>query len=437
MQGPGPREGPVPLPDRPRHRRTPVDAHVYALERRHRGESRQVAGTGHDRPVHPQLDVHGQVPHSLDHQQDRRRACDHRTPVDLGHGAVAVPRQEQPVVDHVEGVAAALVAVGHQRAAVAGSQVQRDLDLERTGVDELQGPVALGGRAVGQEAGLCLHLGVPRWPEQVLDVVALVQREHLVGPGRPLPGVDQLGDLLRVLVGQVPTLRRILFQVVQLPDLVAERRAWLPADDGRPAVAVHTPVPHLLVVLLGMGAGRRPVVDRRREAGPCRGRNGSPVHGGRHVDADEVQQGGQQVGDVLVLATDAASAWQARTLREDERHLVAALVGVDLVEAEGRARHHRPARRIVGQGPGSAHQVQARVVELDGVQRVGAGLADQRAEVGRRAVVQPLPAPAVVRGEHNDRVLPLAHGLQPVSEATQVLVDVVDHAGEDLLVPGE
>ena len=116
---------------------------------------------------------------------------------------------------------------------------------------------------------------------------------------------------------------------------------------------------------------------------------------------------------------------------------MAALVGVDLVKPERGARHHGPPRRVVGQSLRTAQQVHAGVVQLHRVQRIFADLADQRPEVGRGAVVQALSTPAVVRGEHHQRVVPLAHGLQPVAKTTEVLVDVVDHGGEHLLVTGE
>ena len=115
---------------------------------------------------------------------------------------------------------------------------------------------------------------------------------------------------------------------------------------------------------------------------------------------------------MLILAPDTPCSREARAFRQDERNLVSTLVSVDLVEAERGARHHGPPRRVVGQGLRATHQVHSGVVQLNGVQGVGSGLADEGAEVGRGAVVQAFTAPPVVGGEYHDGVLPLPHLLQ-------------------------
>ena len=120
---------------------------------------------------------------------------------------------------------------------------------------------------------------------------------------------------------------------------------------------------------------------------------------------------------------------------QDERHRVAAHVGVDLVEPERRVRRHRPAPRVVDEGLRSAGQVDAVAVELR-ILEVLHVLRHEGAEVGRRAARLALARGAVVGQEHEDRVVGLAQLLERGVEAPDRLVDAVDHRREDLHVPG-
>ena len=83
------------------------------------------------------------------------------------------------------------------------------------------------------------------------------------------------------------------------------------------------------------------------------------------------------------------------------------------------------------------HGIEIRKVEIHRVEAVLAGLTDEGAKVRRRAEFLTFARAAVVGGEHDDRVVPLPHGLEVGPEPAEVLVDVVDHPGEDLHVAGE
>ena len=115
-------------------------------------------------------------------------------------------------------------------------------------------------------------------------------------------------------------------------------------------------------------------------------------------------------------------------------------VSVDLVEAERRARHHAPSARIVRQGSRPADQIETGIVDVDlriFLAKAAACRRDQAAEVLRRAIGLALAGAAVVAHEEEDGVLPLAHLFEGFAKATEVLIDVVDHAREHCLVASE
>ncbi len=132
-----------------------------------------------------------------------------------------------------------------------------------------------------------------------------------------------------------------------------------------------------------------------------------------------------------VLPPDRAPLGEPVGPGDAERDGVPALVGVDLVEPEGGPRRHRPAARVVRRGPRSADLVQARVVGVDVV------ALEQVHVVGGGPGDLALTRRAVVREEHEDRVVEAADRLELRDQATDVLVDPVHHRGVDLHVPGE
>ncbi len=140
---------------------------------------------------------------------------------------------------------------------------------------------------------------------------------------------------------------------------------------------------------------------------------------------------------MLVLAAERArrGSVDAGRPRRDAGHALAALMGVHLVQAERRVRHHAPSHGVVGQRPWRAELVDARRVHLERLEPdVGAVVAHERAEVGARAVVLSFARPAVVGREDEDRVVPLAHSLERGAQLTEAAVDRRHHGGEDLLV---
>ncbi len=93
---------------------------------------------------------------------------------------------------------------------------------------------------------------------------AVVEGQHAVGLGLLPPPLDERGQPLGLLGGQVVALGGVVGEVVELPDVVVERGALLVAGDRLPAVDVHAPVAHHLEVLHACARlGSRP---RRRRS---------------------------------------------------------------------------------------------------------------------------------------------------------------------------
>ncbi len=173
--------------------------------------------------------------------------------------------------------------------------------------------------------------------------------------------------------------------------------------------------------------------ERGGEAGPGqRPLERLAVALGGGVQPDDVQNGGQHVGDVQVLAAEPAGVGDPLGPRRDHGHLVAPGMGVALVQPEGGVAGHGPAPGVVGQGLGPAQQVEAGVVVVDAA--LGRR---QHLEVLRAAGVLALPGRPIVGGEQHQRVGPLAQLLEGGPQPSEVLVDVVHHGGEHLHVPGE
>ena len=173
------------------------------------------------------------------------------------------------------------------------------------------------------------------------------QWQHLVPLGLGPEQLLELGDLVRVLGGQVVRLAVIVGQVVQLgrvgvgvPDT---GRVGLEGSGVRthgmrggphrqpPAVLVHRPVADGLEVLLGVPLGRRRVGERAGETHAVHRLLLDPVHRRRDRDARDVQDGRRDVDDVRELRAERARAGDARRPVDDHRVARAAQVRAHLL----------------------------------------------------------------------------------------------------------
>ncbi len=355
--------------------------------------------------------------------------------VGLVQGAVLVVREDQASVLDVQAVAAALVAVGDEDP-VAGL-LDGDGDLEGAQGDEPGGAVALqfgGAGQQGEGTGQALFGGVAAGE----GATVVGQREDAVAPGGLLPGGRQLLDEVGTVGGEVVDLGGVGPDVVQGPLGVVVRGARAVQGDELVAVTVVAAVAGHLAVLLGVGGVVGGVGEDGGEADAVRLLEGDAPAALRPGETGEFEEGGGDVGDVLVLGAESGGeppVADALGPGQDEGHADAARVGVALVEAEGGVGGHAPAARVVDEAAGAADQLG---VAVDvGVPVAGeAGVVDEAAEVGAGALRAALAGAAVVGGEDDDGVVEFAERVEGGGEPAEVLVDVVDQGRVHLHVAG-
>ena len=132
-----------------------------------------------------------------------------------------------------------------------------------------------------------------------------------------------------------------------------------------------------------------------------------------------------------VLAADLALGLDALGPVHDEPVGHAAAVGLPLPPPEGRVSRERPAPRVVVEVLGAAEVVEGGEVLLEVVGHVVEELV-----LVHRAVRAALGAGAVVRDDHDDGVVQLAQVVQEVQHPSDLVVGVLEEAGEDLHHPG-
>ena len=145
----------------------------------------------------------------------------------------------------------------------------------------------------------------------------------------------------------------------------------------------------------------------------------------RRLDAERVEHGRHHVDGVAVLGADLALRLDALRPADDERIGHAAAIGFALPAAERRVAGVRPAPRIVVEVLRPADVVDGGEVLLQVVGHVVEELA-----LVDRAVRPALGARAVVRDHHDQRVLVLAELLQERDQLADVVVGVLEEAGE-------
>ena len=155
------------------------------------------------------------------------------------------------------------------------------------------------------------------------------------------------------------------------------------------------------------------------------------VQDGRRLDVQQLQHRRHEVRDVVVLVAQAGLLDPGRPV-DDQRIADAAAVGVLLVPLERRVAGLGPAGRVVDVGGLVAEPVDRLQAELQRLRDVaGVRLVDVEAADARALV-----AGAVVRHQHDHRVVKLADLLQVVDQPADLGVGVVQEAGVDLHLAG-
>ncbi len=179
--------------------------------------------------------------------------------------------------------------------------------------------------------------------------------------------------------------------------------------------------------------GRRgPVEQRGAEAGPLQRHLRHAGDRRRRRQPQQVQQGRGHVAGVGDLAAQLAPRGDPRRPADHQRIADAAAVGVLLVAPQRRIRRHRPAQREVGMGVRPADVVDAGDLLLHRL-----GLAVVGPHGVDHAQRPALLAGPVVRQHQDQGVLAQARLLKEADQPRQMLVGVIQHAGEGRLQPGE
>ena len=189
-------------------------------------------------------------------------------------------------------------------------------------------------------------------------------------------------------------------------------------------------MPHHLEVLGGVLCRRLGVVEGVGKADAFDRRLGHAPDGCGRLDAERIEDRRHHVDDVGVLRADLAARLDPLGPADDERVADAAPVGLALPAAERRVAGIRPAPREVIENLRPADFVDGRQVLFDRVRDVVEELA-----LVDRSVRPALGAGAVVRDQHDQRVLVLAEVLEELNELADVVVGVGQEAGEDLHHP--
>ena len=277
------------------------------------------------------------------------------------------------------------------------------------------------------------------------------QRQHVVLLGLLPEELLELGELLRVLRGEVLRLAEVVGQVVQLPGVLLRvvgsrgeprhrRRRKVPRDavelaGGPPAVLVDRPVAEDLEVLHGVALLGVRVLEGVEEARPLHRLLGGPVHDRGLGDTGRFEDRRPDVDDVGELGAQPAGVLDP--LRPGDHRAVARAAevgGALLAPLERRVPRPRPGGRVVRRVRVGAPGVEPAVL-LDQRELL---LGGQDEPVVHRQLVEgagqrSLHARAVVPEDVDDeRVVELAQLLDRVEQAADVPVGVLLEAGIDL-----
>ncbi len=274
-----------------------------------------------------------------------------------------------------------------------------------------------------------------------------VHREDLILAGFLDEELLQLLHLVGEFVGDVLRLAEVLVQVVEFEHLIVER-VGIRRAEGLPRRAVHLGAEQPAFVIerilahhleiLGLVPRRLLGVFRVKGVGETRAFDGcllDAVHRGGCRDAGDLEDGRHHVNDVHELLAQAAGILDVAG--PGNRHALAdaaELGGVLLEPGEGRIEGPGPARRHVVVGLlGAPHVIPFQLFGRgDHVHAV------EERDFVRRAERTALGARAVVAVDVDDeRVVELAHVLDGLDDAPDLVVVVRLVGGEDFHLPDE
>src|SRR4029453_278014 len=225
------------------------------------------------------------------------------------------------------------------------------------------------------------------------------------------------------------TLREVVLEVIKRPLVLVKLRPLEVVGDRLPAVLPEPTVSHLLKVLRTATSLRRGLVPARRQAFAVQRNLIDALELRRHLDARGVEHCWCDVDGMAEGVADRVAVPNAGWPVDDQRMPDAPAVGVLLVPAEGRVAGLRPAPRDVG----------VRMRSADVVKAVGDNVIDvlrdevEEAELVHYAVRAALLASAIIRAEHEQRVVEKALLLEERDEPADLSVCVVEESGERLL----
>ena len=208
--------------------------------------------------------------------------------------------------------------------------------------------------------------------------------------------------------------------MVELPDIVFERRARTMHGDGLPTVMPDASMSEHLVILrrlLGWGIRVFEAVAKAYALDRLLWHALVDIGG---FDADTFENRGQEIRDMVVLIASCSGIADAVWPVHDERVTYAALVGVLFVETQRRIADLGPARGVVVVQVGSTDFV-------DTIHHVFRTATDQieEPEFVQRAVFASLLARAVIGDQHDDRVVEHIELFEEVDQPADLVIGVI------------
>src|SRR3954454_5652300 len=166
-----------------------------------------------------------------------------RAAIHIRRVAVSVVEVVHLVLVDVNAVAAALLSMRNQRPTIAQLEVQIDLDVERTLIDELERPVSGKRRRTRHQVNRRFVsqfiVGALEFP----DAAAFVERKYLVIPCGALPCTCKSMNAVRLRFGKVGGFGRIDRQIIEFEFVVSELRHRRMAADDLPTLFVIAAMP--------------------------------------------------------------------------------------------------------------------------------------------------------------------------------------------------
>ena len=213
--------------------------------------------------------------------------------------------------------------------------------------------------------------------------------------------------------------RGVRLQVVKFPLAARVNRYQLPFPGANCAVSFVFPAERITL--------ERLPIERGHKTAAFHGRYGTAVVHGRVLHAGQFNKRRHQVDNVPRLAFERAAAGYAGRPMRDKRRGDPALVGIVLVEPEGRVAGICPARPVTVIRPRLAHSFKFRALVQDVL----------RTALGVEAPRVPFRTGAVVGEEDDERVIQLSIGAQVIEQTADVAVHDVHHGGENGHAPGQ